>query len=158
VDAAFAEIVAGLEREGVGTYPALDVPDEDPGNANAGGGNTSEDADGRAPDRDGAGRGHATPAAWRGHESPWDWSWNAEDEHYIPPEPPPLPRPRPVTLIALALLVIGVLLLAAPGLFAVSARVATPIALISLAVGIGMILLGIRHPPSGNDRDDGAQL
>ena len=161
VDAAFAEIVAGLEREGVGV--PIETPRRDTGRENGPDG-LREDAD--EPDRQRTTQeppaeepsADPRPTVWRGHGD-WDWSWHSDDEHYQPPEPPPLPRPRPLTVIALALLAIGVVLLAAPTLLAVSARVATPIALISLTVGIGLVVLRIRRvPPQDTDRDDGAQI
>jgi hypothetical protein len=145
VDAAFAEIVADLEREGVGVDVSTEIADKD----------VRDDSD-AAP----ATSGGAEPSGevWRGHGD-WDWTWSSDDEHYVPPEPPPLPRPKPVTVLALVLLVIGIVLLVAPNLLAVSARVATPIALISLAVGIGLVALRIRSgPPRDSDPDNGAQV
>jgi hypothetical protein len=166
VDAAFAEIVAGLEREGVGVGVPIESPRRDSRDTGRENGPEGLREDTDEPDRKRtsqepqAEEPSADPRAtvWRGHGD-WDWSWHSDDEHYQPPEPPPLPRPRPLTVIALALLVIGVVLLVAPTLLAVSARVATPIALISLTVGIGLVVLRIRRvPPPETDRDDGAQV
>jgi hypothetical protein len=135
VDAAFAEIVADLEREGVGRdvetlrEDTVRIEPVDP-----------------AP---------ATSASWRGHDTEFDWA--GDNERYEPPEPPPLPRLRPLTILAMVLLIIGVLLLALPGVIGLSARIATPIALIAVASGIGLLLLRIRKTP----RDypgDGAQV
>jgi hypothetical protein len=158
VDAAFAEIVADLRREGVGrTIPDVDDLTD-----------TSEvpivdDPDATPP----AGRARVAPpdptpeppTSWRGHDTEWDWSWHTDEEHYVPPEPPPLPRLRPLTIVALVLVVIGVVLLIIPALIGLSARIATPIALLAITCGGGMLLLRVRQSPKDpNARDDGAQL
>jgi hypothetical protein len=168
VDAAFAEIVADLQREGVGrTIPDLDdltdtselpVTDDPDGTPPAGFGSL---------DPTGTHQGRPAPpteaprpsASWRGHDAEWDWSWGTDEEHYVPPEPPPLPKLRPLTIVALALIVIGVLLLIIPTLIGLDARIATPIALLSITCGGGMLLLRIRqNPKDPNGRDDGAQI
>lgn len=144
VDAAFAEIVAGLEREGVGrTIPDVDDPPDTPDEP-------PEPAKPAGP----------PPQAWRGHgTAEWDWSWGTEEEHYVPPEPPPLPRLRPLTIVALALVVVGVVLLIIPSLIGLDARIATPIALLTITCGGGMLLLRVRKTPKDPDtRTDGAQL
>lgn len=227
VDAAFAEIVADLRREGVGRtipdlddltdtseLPVADDPDSTPpgGFASGSRGLAPGDLPPRAlfqePDRppqgdredrtgrtgrfrrdrndrrdrgtrgdrgtrddrgardDRSGRGDLSdrprsdqPLAWRGHDGEWDWSWNTDDEHYVPPEPPPLPRLRPLTIVSLVLIVLGVVLLIIPTLIGLDARIATPIALLSITSGGGMLLLRARqNPKNPTDRDDGAQL
>jgi hypothetical protein len=157
VDAAFAEIVADLEREGVGRGVGKQ-PDDQPEESGP------PDAQGR-PDSQGRpdARGRPAPAdpesTWRGHGTEWDWSWGTDDEHYVPPEPPPLPRLRPITITALVLLVAGMVLLIGPGIFGLDTRFATPIGLIALASGGCLLLLRIRRaPPPDLDRDDGAQV
>ena len=159
VDAAFAEIVADLEREGVGrTIPDLDdltdtgeIPiAEDP----RGSGSPTPEVTDRPPSRSPEPR-----PSWRGHDTEWDWSWNTDDEHYVPPEPPPLPRLRPLTIVALVLIVVGVVLLIIPALVGLDARIATPIALLSITCGGGMLLLRARQTPKNpGTRDDGAQI
>jgi hypothetical protein len=154
VDAAFAEIVAGLEREGVGrTLPDLDdAPDttelpvaSDP----------PEVQDKPSPPP----RPPEPPQAWRGHGTDWDWSWSTDEEHYVPPDPPPLPRLRPLTILSLVMIVLGVVLLIIPTLIGLDARIATPIALVAITCGGGMLLLRARQSPKDpNTRDDGAQL
>ncbi|MFL6141203.1 MAG: hypothetical protein ACJ72N_04925 [Labedaea sp.] len=149
VDAAFAAIVADLEREGFGA----DVPtDTEPteeltafGQREAGEPTTGEPT---------------TPiSAWRGHEAEWDWSLGSDEEHYVPPEPPPLPRLRPITVLALVLVVAGVLLLAAPGIIGLDPRVATPISLLALVCGFGLLFLRMRRtPPDPGDHGNGAQV
>lgn len=162
VDAAFAEIVADLQREGVGrTIPDLDdltdtseLPvTDDPDSTPPGGFGSPDVAQGRpAPPT------HPS-ASWRGHDGEWDWSWHTDEEHYVPPEPPPLPKLRPLTIVSLALIVIGVVLLIIPTLIGLDARIATPIALLSITCGGGMLLLRARQSPKDPDaRDDGAQI
>jgi hypothetical protein len=149
VDAAFAEIVADLEREGVGrTIPDLDEP---PGTADEAAA-APEPAPRPTP-------AEPPPTAWRGHEGDWDWSWGTDEEHYVPPEPPPLPRLRPLTIVALAMIVLGVVLLIIPTLIGLDARIATPIALLAVTCGGGMLLLRARRNPKDPEaRDDGAQI
>lgn len=148
VDAAFAEIVADLEREGLGSPERLAAELAD----------TEDEAAGERDERPAAGEAPAgAPQAWRGHDAEWDWTWASDEEHYVPPEPPPLPRLRPMTIFALLLLVLGLLLLMVPGVIGLDLRVAAPISLIALACGGGLLLLRAKQnpPPPG---DDGAQL
>jgi hypothetical protein len=150
VDAAFAEIVAGLEREGVGRLPDLD--EAGPGATVVDGPSDEEPAATARP-------AAPPPPAWRGSEGEWDWSWGTDEEHYVPPEPPPLPRLRPLTIVALVLIVASVVLLFAPGLIGLAPRVGTPIALIALIGGGALLLLRIRKTPRHQgERDDGAQI
>jgi hypothetical protein len=144
VDAAFAEIVADLRREGVG----VDVPKDEPAPAPA------DEEPPPAP----AG---PPPPGWRGHEADWDWSWGTDEEHYVPPEPPPLPRLRPLTIVALGLLIVGVVLLVVPGIMGLDARIATPVGLAALTCGGGMLLLRVRKTPRtdpDDPNDNGAQI
>jgi hypothetical protein len=169
VDAAFAEIVAGLEREGVGRLP--DPDEAGPGSGGSVGEPTADTAAGNTPDTaPDAPAGEEPPAvrpaappppAWRGSETEWDWSWGTDEDHYVPPEPPPLPRLRPLTIVALVLIAAAVVLLFAPGLIGLAPANGTPIALISLLCGGTLLLLRIRKTPrhqSEGERDDGAQL
>ncbi|MFI7674417.1 hypothetical protein [Actinophytocola sp. NPDC049390] len=146
VDAAFAEIVADLEREGVGrTLPDLNEPLDEPETPTA-----------PTPAQP---RPAEPPQAWRGHDTDWDWSWGTDEDHYVPPEPPPLPKLRPMTIVALVLIVLGVVLLVVPTLIGLDARIATPIALLSIISGGVMLLLRPRNTPKNPDaRDDGAQI
>lgn len=147
VDAAFAEIVADLEREGLGS--AL-VEDEELGAAKINPAPPPAAATEPEPDK---------PAGWRVPEAEWDPDAVAEDEHFVPPEPPPLPRLRAGTLFGIFLLAVGVFLLAGPNLIGLGPRIATPLALVCLAAGIGWLVLRMRHgPPPDSDWDDGAQL
>ena len=145
VDAAFAEIVADLEREGLGaglTEGTTDITE-------------ITEAVGKAEPPEPA---ESTGGGeWRTTDADWDWA--GEEEHYVPPEPPPLPRLRPGTIFGLILILIGVFLLVAPTLIGLAARIATPLALISLAAGIGWLVLRMRlGPPPDSGWDDGAQV
>ncbi|MBP2331117.1 hypothetical protein JOF56_011502 [Kibdelosporangium banguiense] len=171
VDAAFAQIVADLEREGLGSTvsadldlerdPPQDLPDDD-GKA------TDKDPDDDKPvarstradlldEPDLPEISMPATAGWRGHETEMDWAWSTEDDHYVPPEPPPLPKPSALTILALVLMLIALFLLVAPSVIGLATRVATPIALVSAAVGIGLVVLRIRqNNPPGDD--NGAQV
>jgi hypothetical protein len=141
VDAAFAAIVADLEREGLG---AGVEPDTEP---------TEE-----LPHPPVAPAAEEPAQSWRGHDSDWDWSWGSDDEHYIPPDPPPLPRLRPMTIVALVLVVAGVVLLIAPGVIGLDPRIGTPISLLALVCGFGLLFLRIRRTPPDTEHDNGAQV
>jgi hypothetical protein len=145
VDAAFAQIAADLQREGVGRDMR-------------GGTVRGEPADDR-PEPTGERPTVADPGpTWRGHNTEWDWSWGTDEEHYVPPEPPPLPRLRPMTITALVLVIAGVVLLMAPGVVGLGARVATPISLAALVCGFGMLFLRLRRSPTESEGDNGAQV
>jgi hypothetical protein len=154
VDAAFAAIVADLEREGVGSH----LPDLD--DADAVQKPSARESQSRDDEPEPEPQASPPPAAWRGQESEWDWSWGSEEEHYVPPEPPPLPRLRPLTVVALVLILAAVVLLVLPGVIGLDARIGTPIALVALTCGGAMLLLRIRQTPKtpDDDRDDGAQI
>ncbi|TDP96063.1 hypothetical protein [Labedaea rhizosphaerae] len=159
VDAAFAEIIADLEREGFGSS-LLDEPEE--------AGERAPAPEKKAKDEPAADAGPDTeqlpatrPATWRGTDTEWDWSWESDDEHYVPPDPPPLPRLRPVTILAIILLVLGLVLMVVPSLFGLVPRLGTPIALVAIGAGIVLLLLRIKNDPSrdrSGDDDNGAQI
>jgi hypothetical protein len=175
VDAAFAEIVADLQREGVGrTLPDLDDPPDTTELPVMGDPTAARDkpppnvpptpppvrptslSPGHTVDTP---RNPEPPQPWRGHNTDWDWSWGTDEEHYVPPEPPPLPRLRPLTIASLVLIVLGVVLLIIPSLIGLDARIATPIALLAVTFGGGMLLLRARQTPKDpTTRDDGAQI
>ncbi|WP_086821202.1 hypothetical protein [Allokutzneria sp. NRRL B-24872] len=168
VDAAFAAIVAGLQREGV----SADWPDSDAETEKKAG------RKGRTPKPDvepdpgsTSGSPDSTPeAASRSSSSPLDpasgppgpasgSSASSIDDHFVPPDPPPLPPLRPATLGALALFCVGALLLIAPNLLGMAAGSATPLALLAISGGIGWLVLRMRKgPPPDSGWDDGAQV
>lgn len=140
VDELFAEIVAGLERDGVGK-DWLDLDEavaEDRRSVDFKAHDTSADD---------------TPA------EPEDEPEQRDDEHYVPPEPPPFPVLRASTIAALGLFVLGIVLLVAPGLFGLQARIGTPLSLVALCAGVGWLILRMRNsPPPDSGWDDGAQV
>ncbi|AXB43900.1 hypothetical protein [Amycolatopsis albispora] len=150
IDATFAEIVADLRAEGVGTT-LEQQPDDEPT---------------PPPPSPAPGPPEQTVAAsgWRGADREWEATVfgddpASDDEHFVPPEPPPLPRPRKGALVVLLFFVLGLLLLIAPGVIGLSSSLGTPIGLLVLAVGIGLLLLRVRQgPPDGADPDSGAQV
>ncbi len=144
IDAAFAEIVAGLEQE------APRWPEgPDPG--------SSAPVD-RGPNTSGtAGSTSTNPRDWT---PPNDEStdWDEDDEgHFEPPEPPPLPTPRAGTVGGFALIGLGLVLLLVPGLAGAGATFALPIGLISISGGICWLLFRLRQGPPPAE-DDGAQV
>ncbi|MFI6028410.1 hypothetical protein [Amycolatopsis magusensis] len=155
IDATFAEIVADLRAEGIGT--TLEQQDDEP---------APPAPPPPAPPSPTPGPPEQTVAAsgWRGSEREWEATVfgddpAADDEHFVPPEPPPLPRPRKGALVVLLFFVLGLLLLIAPGVIGLSSALGTPIGLLVLAVGIGLLLLRVRQgPPDGADPDSGAQV
>ena len=151
VDAAFAEIVAGLERDGVG----MRWPEDQPAARQ----DTSAAEETRPMEPQQPAASPPPPAGWRTPEKEWDWAAASDEEHYVPPDPPPFPRPRPLTVLAVVLIVIGIALLAVPNVVGLDPGVATPLAIIALTSGVGWLLLRMRHgPPPGSDDGNGAQL
>lgn len=82
----------------------------------------------------------------------------AQEEHFVPPEPPPLPRIGPPAAVGLVLLVIGVVLVATPGWMGVSTVYGLPLGLLTLAAGLGWLVLRLWPTPPEDDDDDGAVL
>ncbi|WP_007025687.1 hypothetical protein [Saccharomonospora iraqiensis] len=184
VDATFERIVADLRAEGLGAdADALaDDPDDDPG---PGGTTRDVDGDDDVPDgtagagpgdrsgtprrgtsrrADGGGTVPGAGAGWRETDTDWDDTLFGDDpadddEHFVPPEPPPLPRPRKGAFVVLLFFVVGILLLAAPGVFGLGGSLGLPLGLLAVASGIALALLRVRQgPPDGADPDNGAQV
>jgi hypothetical protein len=142
VDELFAEIVAGLERDGVGKN-WLDLDETSP--------DDPEPRDGTAVDT--AAEITAGPV-----DEPERRDRDDED-HYVPPEPPPFPVLRASTIAALGLFVLGIVLLVAPGIFGLESRIGTPLSLVALCAGVGWLILRMRNtPPPDSGWDDGAQV
>lgn len=144
IDAAFAEIVAELERD----TPLPRWPENGPETTGSGATSATDPppAD-SAPEDEPAG--------------PRNWSPTAESEdegHFEPPEPPPLPAPKAGAVGGVALIVLGVCLLVVPGLAGWAGTVTLPVGLISISAGIGWLLLRLRQGPPDSGWDDGAQL
>ncbi|GGS40443.1 MULTISPECIES: DUF308 domain-containing protein [Actinokineospora] len=140
IDAAFAQIVADLEREGVGRA----LPDDPPA---------------PEPEPEPAPAVPVSPGeSWRGYQDEYDAFDDNVDEHYEPPEPPPLPRLRWPTLVAIGMLVVGVVLLLLPVITAMDGRFATPVGLVCLGAGIGLLLLRARPTSRLDPGDNGAEV
>ncbi len=93
----------------------------------------------------------------RGHNPPP----GPEDEHYTPPEPPPLPRIGPPAIVGLVLLGLGLLLVLAPGWLGVGPAYGLPLGLLTLAAGLGWLVLRLWPDPATPPRDgdgDGAVI
>lgn len=140
VDAAFAEIVAGWERD----HGHTEWPDED----GSGGQDTAVDQDPTVEPVEPVG-----PADVEDDEP-------AEDEgHFVPPEPPPFPRPQPQTVGAGALFALGLLLLVAPDMIGFSAQAGLVFGLLAISGSIAWLIARLRQgPPTDSGWDDGAQL
>ncbi|GAA4745662.1 hypothetical protein [Actinomycetospora chibensis] len=84
----------------------------------------------------------------------------AHDEHYVPPEPPPLPRLGVSSLLGLGLLIVGVVLLAVPGLLGGPVGLGIVPGLLAMTAGLGWLVFGLRRgrDTGGDGSDDGAIL
>ncbi len=78
-------------------------------------------------------------------------------EHFIPPEPPPLPRLGMSSLLGLLLLVVGVVLLAVPGLLGASVGLGIVPGLLAMTAGLGWLVFGMRRASEreGGPDEDG---
>lgn len=146
IDAAFAEIVAGLE----------DDPQFDRWSASSSGAATdAEDSTAASGDTPAEGPATATgngPRDWTPAEDP-------EDEHFVPPEPPPLKAPSGGAIGGVVVIAFGVLMLLVPGLAGLASPVTLPLGLVLVSAGIGWLLFRLRRGPSEHDDDDdGARL
>jgi hypothetical protein len=108
------------------------------------------ESQGPAPDEPGA-PWRVAPDAASGSTSPLD-------EHFVPPEPPPLPRLAPPVAVGLVLLVLGVVLVSTPAWIGVPDAYGLPLGLLTLAAGLGWLVLRLWPAPPGADDDDGAVL
>jgi hypothetical protein len=157
VDAAFAEIVAGLQRDGMCARWPEDQPATRHDSADRHNGGQEASGQDTAPAEETRPIEPPTPPpGWRVGDKEWDWASASDEEHYVPPDPPPFPRPRPMTVLAIGLIALGIALLAIPSVIGLDTQVATPLALIALTSGVGWLLLRMRHGPPSDD--GGAQL
>jgi len=165
IDAAFASIVADWAASGAPRWPD-EMPD--PGDASSrehpstGLGTTTPPGGQRRP-RDTFGADVPRPAARPGatppaqdppaRDVPRPSPKPAHDEHYVPPEPPPLPRLGVSSLLGLGLLIVGVVLLAVPGLLGGPVGLGIVPGLLAMTAGLGWLVFGLRR---GRDTGDGA--
>jgi hypothetical protein len=176
VDAAFAAIVADWAAAGAPRWPD-ELPDlQAPGRDDDGPSSGPSSGLGTATPPGGQGRvdgppAPPTPPAPRpesrtsrpGRPTPPPRpAPPAEDEqHYVPPEPPPLPRLGLSSLLGLALLVVGVVLLAVPGLLGGPVGLGIVPGLLAMTAGLGWLVFGLRRGRDEGpaaDTDDGAVL
>jgi hypothetical protein len=148
VDELFAEIVAGLERDGVGKdWLDLDLDEASPESVPK---SVRSDLDARDDSADDTAPDLVDEPERRDRD---------DEDHYVPPEPPPFPVLRASTIAALGLFVLGIVLLVAPGLFGLESRIGTPLSLVALCAGVGWLILRMRNtPPPDSGWDDGAQV
>lgn len=155
VSAAFDDIVAGWRAEG-------DVPDWPADRLPSGRQHSMPDAP--EPDRAAPAPGERSTADGplppgqrrlpRSYVPP-----PSDDDHFIPPEPPPLPRIGRAAAVGMGLIAIGLTLLLAPGLLGISESVGLTLGLLTVAGGLGWLVLGSwasDPPPDQYDDDDGA--
>lgn len=149
IDAAFAEIVADLERDTkFGKWPGEEDSAQPPSD------DDTRPAATTAPPPE-----EPKPVERTGDQGPRDWApAEEEEEHFVPPEPPPLPIPRPATFLGVGIVVLGVLVLLIPGLAGIAATVKLPLGLVLISAGIGWLLFRLRRTPPADSDDDGAQL
>jgi hypothetical protein len=84
-----------------------------------------------------------------------------EDDHFVPPDPPPLPPLGQQAAVGVALLALGVLLVVAPDLLGLSEAAGLTLGLVTLAGGLGWLVLRSwsTDPPDDADPiDDGARF
>lgn len=133
----FDAIVAGWRRDGdVPRWPDADGEEEPAG--------PPEDPPAAAP----------PPAAHRPSTGPAE----PVEEHFVPPEPPPLPRVGAPAAVGLGLLLLGLVLVTAPGWVGVSPVYGLPLGLLTLAAGLGWLVLRLWPTPPEDGDDDGAVL
>jgi hypothetical protein len=173
VDAAFASIVADWAADGSPQWPD-DTASGDDGRPRArdddgpssglgtqtppGGRPTTRDVPGRQAPRPGAGP-HIDPPVPEARRNPP--ARPAEDEHFVPPEPPPLPKLGLSSLLGIGLLVVGVVLLAVPGLLGGPIGLGIVPGLLAMTAGLGWLVFGLRRGRDHGDAagpDDGAIL
>ena len=92
------------------------------------------------------------------HRPPTGPDATPEDDHFVPPEPPPMPRIGPPAAVGLGLLLVGLLLVTTPGWLGVSSVYGLPLGLLTLAAGLGWLVLRLWPTPPDDEDDDGARL
>lgn len=85
-----------------------------------------------------------------------------DEGHFTPPDPPPLPPVGPPALVGLALLAIGLILVTVPWWIGIPDAYGLPLGLITLASGLGWLVLrlwpDVAARGDGDGPDDGAVL
>jgi hypothetical protein len=80
---------------------------------------------------------------------------DAFDDHYEPPPPPPLPVLAPASLYALLLILVGAVLIVAPGRVGLSLDLGLVLGVAAVTGGVGLLVSRMRER-STEDGDDGA--
>ncbi|WP_369133187.1 hypothetical protein [Modestobacter sp. I12A-02662] len=80
---------------------------------------------------------------------------DAFDDHYEPPPPPPLPVLAPASLYALLLILVGAVLIVAPGRVGLTLDVGLVLGVAAVTGGVGVLVSRMRER-STEDGDDGA--
>ncbi|MGH3564499.1 MAG: hypothetical protein ACRDRH_00410 [Pseudonocardia sp.] len=168
----FERMVAGWRRESpVPAWPDDEIPVELPSPAHPPQTYPTEthpvvgEPDGGEPGgSEAGGPGGAGPSEPGGSGSggPNEPGGAAGEGHFVPPEPPPLPRLGPPALVGLALLGLGLVLVISPNWVGVPAPYGLPLGLLTLAAGLGWLVLRLWPDPppcgDGDGEDDGAVL
>lgn len=162
VDAAFAAIVADWAADDAPRWPdgSIKEPDAAPPDPR-----TEDDSD----DTPSSGVGTVGPEApgapetWRAPAGPSGTnipdtldSLPDDDPPYVPPEPPPLPRLSPSSLAGIFLMIVGVVLLALPGLTGGTTALGFVPGLLAMTAGLGWLVFGVKRSRDDDDSDDGA--
>ncbi|ASO22174.1 hypothetical protein FHR81_004814 [Actinoalloteichus hoggarensis] len=151
IDAAFAEIVAGLKRESdaVPSWPQDEQADAERGGQRGRRAETEERA---------AREKQAQPEA-EPEPTPAPVEPVPDEGHFEPPEPPPLPRLRRSTIGALVMFAVGLVLLIIPGVIGLTRQVGLPLGLLVISAGVGWLVYRMRQgPPPDSGWHDGAQI
>lgn len=165
VSAAFEDIVAGWRTEGdVPVWPADPMPDDRRRSTP-----TPPELDRPTPAPE---ERSPPPTADDASPSGWDQAaqppspprpyapLSSDDDHFVPPEPPPLPRIGRAAAVGMGLIAIGLTFLLAPGLLGVAESVGLTLGLLTVAGGLGWLVLGswAGDPPADpyDPDDDGA--
>ncbi len=155
IDAAFADIVSGMITDSVRRHPSGTAPPADTTTPDQ----QSDAAAERARRRELRRLERAAEvAAFAASEAQAQADRDADQEHFTPPDPPPLPRPRLRTVGSVLMIMLGILLLARPGILAVGPDLAMILAVLLIVGGAVLLLTGIwrRRGPGGTGGDDGA--
>lgn len=158
VDAAFAAIVASWAATDAPRWP--DGPADPPGGDLPGAGPTDgEPAAGVGLETPPSGAPRpelpADPPDPPAPPAPADPPTASDEAHFVPPEPPPLPRIGASSLVGLLLLVVGVVLLAVPGLVGDALGLGIVPGLLAMTAGLGWLVLGLRRPSDDDPGPDG---
>jgi hypothetical protein len=167
VDAAFASIVADWAADGAPRWPdeAPDVPEAPrPADGPSSGLGTATPPGGQPGTRDVPGRQAPRPGSGPRIDPPVPEARRSppsrppEDEHFVPPEPPPLPKLGLSSLLGIGLLIVGVVLLAVPGLLGGPIGLGIVPGLLAMTAGLGWLVFGLRRGRASDGGDDGAVL